>query len=374
MDHGPSLGRRLLLGLIPVVACLISTAHVRAQEVRLIDVLEGHWEENPAAPLLPASFLAEETAEVSSDISTPAAAPQACDPSGSLCGPASTACDAACGDGCKDRLLDWHNPFLTWSDCWVIPRGRHGEYCRRQRAFQQETPVCADEYEQIGCGHHAGGGVCCVLQRRFVNFRPAAQYLEGCLPAGFYMLPFIRSVPHMDYHSAPLNPDQAIESAEVNTLEARTADGTEFKPISAVSTDITLPTGELPKDVAKETFATIAPRMHLPGTGRNWCAVTFQWNASLLSYAPLYFEDVNVERYGYTWGLAQPVVSGTKFLGTVVMLPYLITAQPPHTMQYDLGNARPGSPTPYVHQLPPPSTPGAIVEAVTITGLILLIP
>ncbi len=43
-------------------------------------------------------------------------------------------------------------------------------------------------------------------------------------------------------------------------------------------------------------------------------------------------------------------------------------------MQYDLGNARPGSPTPYVHQLPPPSTPGAIVEAVTITGLILLIP
>lgn len=370
-DAAPA--RRCLIGLFLLLACALSTAS--AQEIRLLDALEANWEETPAGNLLPVGFMEGEpqlAGECFPSCDDPCAgsscmrSPAPFEPGGPY------AESGECSERGWGRLWSWHNPFLTWSDCWVIPRHRHAEYCRRQHAFQQDSPVCADEYEccLFGC---IGRAHCC-LQQRVVNFRPGSQYLHGCVPEGFYLLPFIQCVPHIDFHSAPLNPMCAIESAQVDSLEARTADGREFKPISSVSADITIPEGAVPRDIAKETFAGIAPRMHLPGTGRNWCAVTFQWNASLLNYQPLYFEDVNLERYGYCWGPAQPVVSGAKFMGTVLLMPYLLAARPYHLMSYDLGNARPGSHTPYVHQLPPLSLKGGAMEAATIAGLFLLIP
>ena len=360
-----AIGGLLLVGILPAAS---------ADEIRLLDALELNWEESPATPLLPASFMDDGgplAEECLTSCDTPCLAegcgrvPAPFEPGGGQCSPGQS---CGCPQPVGGPIWSWHNPFLTWSDCWVIPRHRHREYCRRQHAFEQDTPVCADEYESCFSRAH------CCLQRKFVNFRQGSQYLEGCFPAGFYLLPFIRCAPNIEYHSAPLNPAYAIESAQVDSLEARTADGKEFKPISEVSVDISIPEGALPRDIAKETFSGIAPRMHLPGTGRNWCAVTFQWNASLLNYQPLYFEDVNLERYGYSWGVAQPVVSSTKFMGTVLLMPYLLAARPYHLMSYDLGNARPGSHTPYVHQLPPLSLEGGVMEAATIAGLFLLIP
>ncbi len=109
---------------------------------------------------------------------------------------------------------------------------------------------------------------------------------RGMPPPGFFMLPFIRSVPHIEYHSRPA---ESRSGDRVGRSEHARSPDSGRKRVQADLGSLhrhLAPRRALPKDVAQETFAAIAPRMHLPGTGRNWCAVTFQWNASLLSYAP----------------------------------------------------------------------------------------
>jgi hypothetical protein len=88
----------------------------------------------------------------------------------------------------------------------------------------------------------------------------------------------------------------------------------------------------------------------------------------------LYFEDVNLERQGYSCGIGQPFVSAAKFYATIPALPYLLTAQPPYEPIYTLGEAPPGSPIPYMHERPPISPRGGAVQALVIGGLFLAIP
>jgi hypothetical protein len=45
-------------------------------------------------------------------------------------------------------------------------------------------------------------------------------------------------------------------------------------------------------------------------------------------YQPLYFEEVNLERYGRSFGILQPVVSGGQFYTRTALLPYHVFAQP----------------------------------------------
>ena len=43
-------------------------------------------------------------------------------------------------------------------------------------------------------------------------------------------------------------------------------------------------------------------------------AYTYYWQASAFCCGPLYFEEPNLERYGYTHGILQPIISGAHFL------------------------------------------------------------
>ena len=48
--------------------------------------------------------------------------------------------------------------------------------------------------------------------------------------------------------------------------------------------------------------------------GRNWAPSTLTWKASALCHKPLFFEEVQLERYGHTAGpLKQPFLSGAHF-------------------------------------------------------------
>ena len=50
---------------------------------------------------------------------------------------------------------------------------------------------------------------------------------------------------------------------------------------------------------------------------RMWCETTYTWKASALCHKPLYFEQVQMERYGHTLGpLLDPIISGAHFFGT----------------------------------------------------------
>ena len=108
---------------------------------------------------------------------------------------------------------------------------------------------------------------------------------------------------------------------------------------------------------------------------RNWIATTMTWKASALCHKPLYFENVQLERYGHTAGpVVQPVLSGAHFFLNVAALPYKMGINPPTECQFALGYYRPGNCAPWLMPPIPLSIRGAIMEAAAITGGIFVIP
>jgi hypothetical protein len=82
---------------------------------------------------------------------------------------------------------------------------------------------------------------------------------------------------------------------------------------------------------------------------RHWSEVCFEWKASCLCHKPIYFEEVQVERYGHSCNpILQPVVHAVHFFGTLPILPYKMGLQPPRECVYALGYYRPGDCAPYV--------------------------
>ncbi len=103
--------------------------------------------------------------------------------------------------------------------------------------------------------------------------------------------------------------------------------------------------------------------------------ITFTWKASCLCHKPLYFEDVQLERYGHSrCPVLQPVISGVRFWATIPILPYLMGVYPPNECIYDLGYFRPGSCAPHMLQPLPISLRGALIEAGVVVGLAAAIP
>lgn len=93
------------------------------------------------------------------------------------------------------------------------------------------------------------------------------------------------------------------------------------------------------------------------------------WVPPALSHKPVYFEEVGVERYGQTRSPAlQPLISGGKFLANAAILPYKMGVDSPHRISYDVGLARPGSPTPGVRETLPFSLKGMLYQGAATTG------
>ena len=110
-------------------------------------------------------------------------------------------------------------------------------------------------------------------------------------------------------------------------------------------------------------------------TPRKWTPSTMTWKASNLCHHPLYFEDVNLERYGHTRGpLLEPVVQSAHFFANIAILPYKMGVHCPSECQYALGYYRPGNCSPWIKPPVPISARGAIAQAATMTGMFWLIP
>ncbi|QDU93250.1 hypothetical protein [Lignipirellula cremea] len=109
--------------------------------------------------------------------------------------------------------------------------------------------------------------------------------------------------------------------------------------------------------------------------GRNWMASTFTWKASALCHKPLYFEEIQLERYGHTAGpFWQPVISGAHFFVNVATIPYHMGINPPQECQYALGYYRPGSCAPWMINPIPLSLRGALFQAAAVGGAIAILP
>lgn len=108
---------------------------------------------------------------------------------------------------------------------------------------------------------------------------------------------------------------------------------------------------------------------------RQWTPTTMTYTASNLCHKPLYFEEVNLERYGHTAGpLAQPIISSAHFFLNIAVLPYKMGVHAPQECQYALGYYRPGNCAPWIIPPVPLSVRGAWYQATAVTGTALLIP
>jgi hypothetical protein len=138
------------------------------------------------------------------------------------------------------------------------------------------------------------------------------------------------------------------------------------------------------QDLSDVDVAYVGESWNLPTTcgtgyerfvGRNFIPSTVQWTASGLCNKPLYFEQVQLERYGHEAGpIIQPLVSTAHFFGNIAILPYKMGIHPPNECQYSLGYIRPGNCAPYMMQPIPWSLRGALVQAGAVTGAAALIP
>jgi hypothetical protein len=110
-------------------------------------------------------------------------------------------------------------------------------------------------------------------------------------------------------------------------------------------------------------------------TPRTWASTTMTWKASNLCHTPLYFEDVNLERYGHTHGpVLEPIVQSAHFFANIAVLPYKMGVHSPKECQYALGYYRPGNCAPWIVPPVPLSARGALVQGAALTGAFWLIP
>ncbi len=89
----------------------------------------------------------------------------------------------------------------------------------------------------------------------------------------------------------------------------------------------------------------------------------------------LHFEELNAERYGWDFGILQPLVSTGIFYKDVLLLPYsLASGCTEGFWDSSSGKCLPGSPTPYMLYPPGLSITGGAFEGVIVTGLAAFIP
>ncbi len=145
-------------------------------------------------------------------------------------------------------------------------------------------------------------------------------------------------------------------------------------PMASLTANIALPHGTLPEDVAAKCIATTVQvgdsRMH-----GGWATTEHYWSATSQRHQPLYFEEVNAERYGYTPAYRlQPLISAGRFFVTIPALPYKMAVDCPRDCAYTLGHDRPGSCGPRRRHRLPYQTRAVLAQTGMIVGLILLIP
>ena len=108
---------------------------------------------------------------------------------------------------------------------------------------------------------------------------------------------------------------------------------------------------------------------------RDSVETTMTWKATGACHKPLYFEEVQLERYGHEWGpFAQPVISSANFFGNIAVLPYKMGIHPINECQYSLGYYRPGSCAPWTVGPVPLSLRGALNQAKVVGGIVWALP
>jgi len=197
-----------------------------------------------------------------------------------------------------------------------------------------------------------------------------------------------QAAPPQDESKQPASPQTAqqqqpspAQTAQKRTPEEVPTPGSmydfESRPIGSLTVKTSYRAGDVPADLGREKLTHMQAKASDDVLVRDWPLTCYRWEAPALCHRPLYFEEVNLERFGYGpryLRIAQPVISAGQFFATVPILPYKMFSEPARQCAYTLGQYRPGSPVPYYVEFPAWSWSGAGVESVLVTGLIFAIP
>jgi hypothetical protein len=180
----------------------------------------------------------------------------------------------------------------------------------------------------------------------------------------------------------PLQPNSNAEKLPTPTRSAvGSSIDSGLRPIGAVTINTAAKPPEkkieggvdLPKDLAAAWFRQEGQRCDVSEEFRPWSAYGQLTVSSGFCHRPLYFEDVALERYGRSHGMAQPFISAGKFFATVPLLPYKMVQQPPGVCQLD--DAQPaGTPMPRSGRGGLLEVDATLVEVATIAAIILIFP
>ncbi|MEM8735188.1 MAG: hypothetical protein AAGG44_13240, partial [Planctomycetota bacterium] len=174
--------------------------------------------------------------------------------------------------------------------------------------------------------------------------------------------------------------DAALQDSDANDAEESEengASGESLAPlqdkeltiaVNVVNTSISdIGTGLLP-DAESDSWDQ-GLQMLPDGAARGASYKCVHWRPSLVFHHPLHFEDAMLERHGHNrWGHLQPLASGAKFFGTIVLHPYLHTLNRPWECQYALGHYRPGTCAPVLKDHLPWDRRAAAVETLALAG------
>ncbi|HVT26666.1 MAG TPA: hypothetical protein VHE81_01485 [Lacipirellulaceae bacterium] len=120
------------------------------------------------------------------------------------------------------------------------------------------------------------------------------------------------------------------------------------KPLNQLGINISQPAGKMPTDLATACWEQINQDAGQCAGRRCWPLFCYQWDATCFCHQPLYFEEANLERYGYGCDCClQPAASAFHFFGTIPVLPYCMVAECPGDCVYTLGHYRPGDCNPW---------------------------
>lgn len=182
------------------------------------------------------------------------------------------------------------------------------------------------------------------------------------------------TLPNPTLPNPPMSAAPAAPPAELNSQPM-------FRALQQITLDISPPTMSMARPV--NYAAEALPRManEQPFYRGDVIDYGFSDNSPVppiglgMCYQPLYFQELNAERYGRTWGIFQPAVSVASFYGRIPLLPYMAFAYPARRCTYHAHWALPGYKIPQREHYPISLSPaGGAAEAATIIGIILLIP
>jgi hypothetical protein len=108
--------------------------------------------------------------------------------------------------------------------------------------------------------------------------------------------------------------------------------------------------------------------------GRAWPTMRSVAEPTYVCYGRLWFEDKNIERYGWDLGFIQPVLSAATFYADLITCPYRWGREPCRCSECSAGYCLPGSPVPYLLYPIGPSLTGSVAEAGAILALVAIFP